>query len=414
MTPAEASMPCKVVVVGDPSLAEAVAASCDAAPVRVNDYLHAIGELSRGGVVAVVGRGEPMTGEVESTTRALRAAAGGARLLLVTDPSGEPQAQRAVRLGFDDYLIEPMRSGELAEAIGRGRVADTHPFGGVSCDGSLIEAVLDPRINVPRLLAQRLSAELGGAVSIAGAQTNGAPGAAITWRGRTIGRLVSHTVDPSSLTKAADRIAGWLALSTQHDRYRLEAQHDELTSAWNRRYFDRFFDQALARAAEQRFRVTLMLYDIDDFKVYNDRYGHAAGDEILQQTATLMRSVVRKHDIVARVGGDEFAVLFWDADEPRKRHSEHPDNIAAVARRFQKAVCEHRFPKLADLAPGTLTISGGLASFPWDGKTRVELMAIADQMLLRSKGQGKNALTFGPGALRACEVEFPNERSGDG
>ncbi|MEP0764213.1 MAG: hypothetical protein HRF48_15895, partial [Chloroflexota bacterium] len=63
----------------------------------------------------------------------------------------------------------------------------------------------------------------------------------------------------------------------------------------------------------------------------------------------------------------------------------------------------HRFPKLLHDAPGTLTISGGLASFPWDGRTPKDLLHLADAMALQSKRQGKNAITFGPGALRLCQ-----------
>ena len=105
---------------------------------------------------------------------------------------------------------------------------------------------------------------------------------------------------------------------------------------------------------------------------------------------------------VARIGGDEFAVIFWDAEPPRRESSEHPHSVRTAAERFQKAVCQHRYPKLAEQAHGTLTISGGLASYPWDGQTPEQLIDLADEMLLESKKQGKNALTFGPGAMRAC------------
>src|SRR4029079_13318259 len=127
------------------------------------------------------------------------------------------------------------------------------------------------------------------------------------------------------------------------------------------RYFHRFLATILERAARERFRLTLLLFDIDNFKGYNDRYGHAAGDEILRETARLMQSVVRKGDVVARIGGDEFAVIFWDAEEPRQPTSQPPQSVLGAAQRFQRAICEHRFPKLLDQAPGTLTISGGLA-----------------------------------------------------
>ena len=141
-----------------------------------------------------------------------------------------------------------------------------------------------------------------------------------------------------------------------------------------------------------------MVFDIDDFKQYNDKYGHAAGDEILIHTAQLMKSVMRPHDVIARIGGDEFAVIFWDAQGPRRPNSQHPTEVRHIAQRFQQAIVTHQFDKLRDEAPGTLTISGGIAGYPWDGSTAPELLDKADQIALQSKRQGKNALIFGPGA----------------
>src|SRR5690606_22340113 len=137
------------------------------------------------------------------------------------------------------------------------------------------------------------------------------------------------------------------------------ANKDELTGLWNRRYFNQYLSQLLDRAAIQRFRVTLMIFDIDDFKQFNDRCGHDVGDQVLQETARLMQSVVRENDVVARIGGDEFAVIFWDAQAPRRLNSQHPDDVLAAAKRFQQALAAKRFPKLVAHDLGTLTISGG-------------------------------------------------------
>ncbi len=167
---------------------------------------------------------------------------------------------------------------------------------------------------------------------------------------------------------------------------------DYLTGAYNRRYFYHFTDQLLERAKSERFRVTLLLYDIDDFKRYNDTFGHLAGDEILRETAALMKQITRKHDIVARIGGDEFAVLFWDAEPPRQPGSRHPETAYILADRFVKALANHRFSFLRAEAKGTLTISGGLATFPWDGQTCRELLRHADMAMRKAKRSGKNAI----------------------
>lgn len=222
--------------------------------------------------------------------------------------------------------------------------------------------------------------------------------AAVTRNGETLGYL--HAAAPANLTALEPLIpwlARWVALRRKIERLSLHAHTDPLTGLYNRRYFDQRLAELLDEAARHRHRVTLMVYDFDDFKAYNDRFGHAAGDEILRESARLMRSIVRGHDVVARIGGDEFAVIFWDHDEPRRPNSQHPTDIAQAAERFRQAIAQHRFPKLGRDAPGPLTISGGLASYPWDGRTAAELLEKADRMTLESKREGKNALKFGNG-----------------
>lgn len=270
-------------------------------------------------------------------------------------------------------------------------------------DTDLVEAVLKGQGELPRL-AEQMVADQSGLPQVKIARLGEAPdprhaSAKITFLGQQFGTLhAPHPADDATLKVWADWLARWLALESQVTRLRDMSLKDELTGVWNRRYFNRFLSRILERAAEERRQVTVMVFDIDDFKVYNDNYGHPAGDEILREVARLMQSTVREHDVVARIGGDEFAVIFWDAGEQRRPNSKHPDDVLNAAKRFQRAVVEHRFPKLLDKAAGNLTISGGLAGFPWDGRTPEELIEFADAMAMRSKQQGKNAITFGPGA----------------
>ena len=216
------------------------------------------------------------------------------------------------------------------------------------------------------------------------------------------GHLYADQTPQDTLDALAAELAGWLALYEQQRQLRTAAFTDQLTGAWNRRYFDYFLPKAIEEARERRNDVTLMVYDLDDFKTYNDRYGHAAGDEILQETVRLLLSVIRPTDRVCRIGGDEFAVIFDDPTGPREGAGHHPTSIAGVTSRFQRQICEHRFPKLSQDAPGTLTISGGMATFPWDGVSAEELLERADALAMQSKRQGKNLITFGPGAQRVC------------
>ena len=148
-----------------------------------------------------------------------------------------------------------------------------------------------------------------------------------------------------------------------------------------------------------------MVFDIDSFKHYNDTYGHSAGDAILSETVSLLKSVIRPSDRVCRVGGDEFAVIFYEPTGPREAGSKPLESIYQIACRFQHQICNHRFPKLGTEALGTLTISGGLASFPWDGHDAASLLDAADRCAMESKRQGKNAITLGPGAESVCHLD---------
>jgi len=88
--------------------------------------------------------------------------------------------------------------------------------------------------------------------------------------------------------------------------------------------------------------------------------------------------------------------------------SRHPSSIEAIAMRFQRQICEHRFPKLGEDAMGTLTISGGLATFPWEAYDSASLIELADQLAMRSKRAGKNVMTMGPGADGLCSGLDPD------
>ncbi len=232
-------------------------------------------------------------------------------------------------------------------------------------------------------------------------------GVAVRHKARALGWLRSHAPDLTPLDRVAPWLGGWIALRSQQEQLRRAAFTDDLTGAFNRRYFRRFLQTVLEEARVNRRTVTLLFFDIDDFKSYNDNFGHGAGDEILQETVRLMHSTVRPTDRVCRIGGDEFAVVFHDPGPKRAPDSTPPETIWAIAKRFQRAICEHRFPKLGEGAPGTLTISGGLATFPWDGATGEALLARADELAIDSKNQGKNAITLGPGAQRACGLGEP-------
>ena len=179
------------------------------------------------------------------------------------------------------------------------------------------------------------------------------------------------------------------------------ATTDELTGLKNRRYIWEFCRQIIELAGKKNGRVMLLVFDIDDFKHYNDVYGHSAGDEILRQAAVLMQRCCRRHDVVGRIGGDEFAVVFWDEpqresggaeSERRSKSAEHPKEVIFIAQRFISELKKTEFPSLGPEGKGVLAISGGLASFPRDGSTTEELFRQADKALLEAKRSGKNMI----------------------
>lgn len=177
---------------------------------------------------------------------------------------------------------------------------------------------------------------------------------------------------------------------------------DDLTDLKNRRYLSQFLPAILKKAEASQCQVTLLLFDIDDFKHYNDAYGHSVGDAVLRQTAKLIRRCCRDQDVVARLGGDEFAVIFWDVpdgqpqrgsiQDRRSSNQNHPRQSVFMAERFRSEMSDTPFNQLGPQGKGSLTISGGLATFPTDAPSAQELFEKADQAMLEAKRSGKNRI----------------------
>jgi diguanylate cyclase (GGDEF)-like protein len=154
------------------------------------------------------------------------------------------------------------------------------------------------------------------------------------------------------------------------------ARTDTLTGLRNRRAFDELFDVELERAARSDQPLALVIGDIDYFKLVNDRYGHPAGDDVLRRVAAALGASVRAMDTVARIGGEEFAVLL-------------PGGTAAnghlLAERIRRIVRDTAGP-----ATTTMTMSFGVASYPADGPDARSLIAAADAALYAAKSAGRD------------------------
>jgi diguanylate cyclase (GGDEF)-like protein len=153
------------------------------------------------------------------------------------------------------------------------------------------------------------------------------------------------------------------------------ADRDPLTGFFNHRSLHERFGQEAVRARRTLRPLSLLMLDLDAFKLVNDTFGHLLGDEVLRWTADIIRATLRASDIPARYGGDEFAILLPDAGE---------DEAARTAERLADAFAASTFCHDGRISV-PIGVSIGVATFPGDGRTAAELIAAADAGLYRMK-----------------------------
>ncbi|MGB7296844.1 MAG: diguanylate cyclase [Candidatus Aminicenantales bacterium] len=173
-------------------------------------------------------------------------------------------------------------------------------------------------------------------------------------------------------------------LRSHYERALNSAVVDWLTGLYNHGYFKKFLDLEIKKSLRQRYPIALIMIDIDNFKTYNDTFGHPIGDVILQELAQVLRKSVREVDLVARYGGDEFAVVLPYSDR---------EGGLRVAQRIDQAIKTCVFsPKVP--ASGThLTVSMGVACYPQDALHVDALIHTADQKLYGAKAEGKKRIS---------------------
>lgn len=160
--------------------------------------------------------------------------------------------------------------------------------------------------------------------------------------------------------------------------YRLTTM-DGLTQVHNKRYFDEMLEREASRAERHHKVFSLILFDVDHFKRINDTHGHLAGDAVLRQLGTLVRRRLRRDDVVARIGGEEFALLLPELTDER---------AATVASDLRELVASTRF--LFEGAVIPVTCSFGVAQWSSHHTTVTDLVKAADERLYEAKRSGRN------------------------
>jgi diguanylate cyclase (GGDEF)-like protein len=201
--------------------------------------------------------------------------------------------------------------------------------------------------------------------------------------GETIGSLAAISRSDGSsfpaatadaLESLARRAGPAIGNARRFSLAREQAELDSLTGLHNRRLFYEFLAREIARAQRYERYVSLIVFDLDDFKRINERIGHLGGDGVLAEVADRVRSVVRATDIACRVGGDEFAVILPESSR---------DDAELLADRIALAIRSQKINKV-----GALKISAGVAELRQDD-TAADLFKRADHALYRAKNAGK-------------------------
>ncbi len=170
---------------------------------------------------------------------------------------------------------------------------------------------------------------------------------------------------------------------------------DPLTGLYNRRFLEERLDEERSRSQREGQSFSLILADLDNFKMYNDICGHLAGDKALRKAALLMRRSARDMDVVVRFGGEEFCLILPNTGKKE---------ALFVAERLRRAIEGNVFPGETNLPLGRLTVSLGIASCPEDSETVHDLIHAADLALYRAKDLGRNRTVLYDPALARAQV----------
>lgn len=214
-------------------------------------------------------------------------------------------------------------------------------------------------------------------------------------KGGVIGSFIvasrrAHAYSPRHI-KLLEQLASQIAMPIEnarlYARVELKSRLDELTGLFNRRSLDEMIDREIGRHSRYGGVFSLAILDLDSFKVFNDSYGHLAGDKLLRQIARTIRGTIRGSDVAFRYGGDEFAVLLPQTNI---------DAASTVVERVRKRIADR-----VEAGGIRITASIGLAGWPADGVGQMDVIAAADRALYQAKRSGGDQVHYASGTLLA-------------
>ncbi len=175
-----------------------------------------------------------------------------------------------------------------------------------------------------------------------------------------------------------------------------EAQTDGKTGLWNARHFMEMFTVELNRAKRFNHPLSFIMADLDLLRNINNTYGHLAGDAVLIGVGKIIRETIRDYDLAARFGGEEFSLALPETA---------PEEAHAIAERLRRAVESSEFQVATRSGPIHATISFGIACFPGDAASAIELIHNADLAVYQAKLQGRNCIVSAPQVPAALKLE---------
>lgn len=184
------------------------------------------------------------------------------------------------------------------------------------------------------------------------------------------------------------------AIALENARLFEMATTDGMTKLFVHRYFQQLLDQEIKRSKRYDRELSLIITDIDNFKTFNDTYGHQLGDQVLKSVARVIRENLRSHDMAARYGGEEFALILPETDT---------NKAARVAEKIRKLVAAMEIPHEDHHL--RVTISIGVATFPIHAAEKQALIRSADNALYAAKKEGKNRVNMGTRINPKCLSE---------